>query len=459
MNIISGVFLPDDGSILFNDEETIFKNPNESQMKGIGFVHQEISLCEHMSVAENIFMGRMPVNKLGMINKKVLIKKSEEILKLFREPSRPKSNKKIGELSISQKQIVEIARAISLDCKVIILDEPTSSLTESETEVLFEIIRNLKDKDISIIYISHRLSEIFQLCEKITIMKDGEVIDTVNARDVSENEVVNKMVGRDIKNFFPEKTAMGDKERKVLLRVENLSRDGYFKDINFELYQGEILGFSGLTGSGRSEVAKAICGIDKISSGSIFINDNKVKIDSYPKSMKNGLVYLTENRKEEGLFQGLDIKRNLTVSGIEKVSNKHLLLWLNARKEISASKKMVKDLDIKISSINQKINSLSGGNQQKVIVARWLFVDPKIIILDEPTKGIDVKTKSEIYSLIRNLADNGIGTIIISSDLPEIIGLCDRIIVMHEGIIAGALTSEDINEVKIVSLASGIKEK
>ncbi len=459
MNIISGVFLPDDGSILFNDEETIFKNPNESQMKGIGFVHQEISLCEHMSVAENIFMGRMPVNKLGMINKKVLIKKSEEILKLFREPSRPKSNKKIGELSISQKQIVEIARAISLDCKVIILDEPTSSLTESETEVLFEIIRNLKDKDISIIYISHRLSEIFQLCEKITIMKDGEVIDTVNARDVSENEVVNKMVGRDIKNFFPEKTAMGDKERKVLLRVENLSRDGYFKDIDFELYQGEILGFSGLTGSGRSEVAKAICGIDKISSGSIFINDNKVKIDSYPKSMKNGLVYLTENRKEEGLFQGLDIKRNLTVSGIEKVSNKHLLLWLNARKEISASKKMVKDLDIKISSINQKINSLSGGNQQKVIVARWLFVDPKIIILDEPTKGIDVKTKSEIYSLIRNLADNGIGTIIISSDLPEIIGLCDRIIVMHEGIIAGALTSEDINEVKIVSLASGIKEK
>ncbi|MDD3520513.1 MAG: sugar ABC transporter ATP-binding protein, partial [Actinomycetota bacterium] len=424
-----------------------------------GFVHQEISLCEHMSVAENIFMGRMPTNKFGMVNKNLLIKKSDEILKLFKEPSRPKPNKIIGELSISQKQIVEIARAISLNCKIIILDEPTSSLTESETEILFEIIENLKNNNISVIYISHRLSEIFKLCEKITIMKDGEVIDTLEAEDTNEKEVVNKMVGRDIKNFFPEKANIEDNGRNVILRVENLSRDGYFKDVNFALYDGEILGFSGLTGSGRSEVARAICGIDRKNSGNIFINNNKVAINSYSKSMKYGLVYLTENRKEDGLFLGLDIKRNLTVSGLEKISNKRLLLWVNSRKEIASSKKMVKDLDIRLSSINQKINSLSGGNQQKVIVARWLFVDPKIIILDEPTKGIDVKTKAEIYSLIRQLADNGIGTIIISSELPEIIGLCDRIIVMHEGEIAGILKDKEQSEAKIVALASGIKEK
>lgn len=447
MNIISGVIPPDEGQIEFLGKQVRFANPNEAQMAGIGFVHQELALCPHISVAENIFMGRYEKGLFGIIKRKKLYAATAELLKIFKTAVRPED--KAGDLNLADQQVVEIAKSLSLKCRLLILDEPTSSLSESETEILFGIIRQLKNEGIGVLYISHRIAEIFEICDVVTVLRDGCYIDTMNVRDVTARQVVESMVGRQLSDLYPQKSAGAE---DVLLDVRSLSRAGAFKDISFQLRRGEILGISGLVGSGRTEVARAVCAIDRHDSGEIYYLGNKAHFKSYPEAIQQGLCYLTEDRKQQGLFLNLSVKNNINASIIDRISKS---LFLPAKKETENAETYVKKLNIKVSGIGQQINSLSGGNQQKAMIAKWLSTNPTLIFMDEPTRGIDVGAKSEIHNMLRELADAGIGVVIISSELPEIIGMCDRVVVMHEGQITGEVQGTDITEKNIILLASG----
>lgn len=445
MNIFSGVLSPDSGNIFLNDKTVKFQNPRDAQEAGIAFVHQELAVCPDVSVAENIFLGRIMSNKVGIVDYKEMYKKAQELLEPFKCSIDPSA--KIKRLNIAEQQIIEIARALSLNCKILILDEPTSSLTESETAVLFEIINNIRRKNISVLYISHKMDEIFRLSDRITILRDGRVIDTVNSADITENEVLYKMVGRHISDLYPSK---GKPQDEYILEVKDFSNRFNFEDISFFLKKNEILGMAGLIGAGRTEIAKAICGIDKFEKGEVFIHGRQVKIRNFKDAIRKGIAYLTEDRKGQGLFQNLSVKNNVTCTCIEKVSGK---IVVNKHKEKEWAENYVKKLNIKLSDVQEKINNLSGGNQQKIMISKWLSVEPKILILDEPTRGIDVGAKAEIHGLLRELANQGIGIIIISSELPEIIGMCDRVLVIKNGRISGELQHDEINEKKIITIA------
>jgi len=447
VNILSGVLQADyGGKIFFDGEEVKFNSPREAQEKGIGFVHQELSLCPHISVAENIYMGRTPKDKLGIINFKKLYQKTSEILDLF--DSDIKADAIVGNLNVADRQIVEIGKALSLNCKVLILDEPTSSLNNVESENLFKIIKNIKQKNIGVLYISHRLKEIYKVCDRVTILRDGIRIDSLDVEKTNPEILIEKMVGRSISNLYPEKSKL---IKNVIMSANKFNKKGVFKDINFHLKRGEILGFSGLMGAGRTEVARAICGIDTFDEGEVFIEEKRVKINDYNSAIKLGLGYITEDRKNQGLFLKMSVRENISAASLENVTKNMLIRKSN---EYVNGKKLIKKLNIKVSDIEQKMNSLSGGNQQKVLFAKWLNIDPKIIIMDEPTRGIDVGAKAEMHRMIRELAESGIGVIIISSELPEIIGMCDRVIVMHEGKITGEVSNNDITEKNIMTLAS-----
>lgn len=447
MNILSGVLQADyGGKIFFDGEEVKFSSPREAQEKGIGFVHQELSLCPDISVAENIYMGRTPTDKLGIINFKKLYQKTSEILDLF--DSNIKADSIVRNLNVADRQIVEIGKALSLNCKVLILDEPTSSLNNIESENLFKIINNIKQKNIGVLYISHRLKEIYKVCDRVTILRDGIRIDSLDVEKTNPEILIEKMVGRSICNLYPEKSKL---IKHVIMSVNKFNKKGVFKDINFYLRRGEILGFSGLMGAGRTEVARAICGIDTFDEGEVFIEGKRVKINDYNSAIKLGLGYITEDRKNQGLFLKMSVRENISAASLEKVTKNMLIRKSN---EYVNGKKLIKKLNIKVSDIEQKMNSLSGGNQQKVLFAKWLNIDPKIIIMDEPTRGIDVGAKAEMHIMIRKLAESGIGVIVISSELPEIIGMCDRVIVMHEGKITGEVSNNNITEKNIMMLAS-----
>lgn len=447
MNIISGVIPPDEGQIEFLGKQVKFANPNEAQTAGIGFVHQELALCPHISVAENIFMGRYEKGFLGIIKRKKLYADTAELLKVFKTAVRPED--RAGDLNLADQQVVEIAKSLSLKCRLLILDEPTSSLSESETEILFGIIRKLKEEGIGVLYISHRIAEIFEICDIVTVLRDGCYIDTMNVKDVTPRQVVESMVGRQLSDLYPRKSSGVD---ELLLEVSSISRAGAFKDISFQLRRGEILGLSGLVGSGRTEVARAICAIDGFDSGEISYLGKKVQFKSYSDAIRQGLCYLTEDRKQQGLFLNLSVKNNINASVIDRIAK---TLMLSAKKEAENAHDYVKRLNIKVSSIAQQINSLSGGNQQKTMIAKWLSTNPTLIFMDEPTRGIDVGAKAEIHNMLRELSNSGIGVIIISSELPEIIGMCDRVVVMHEGHITGEVQGTKITEKKIILLASG----
>ena len=447
MNILSGVLQADKGGkIFFYDKEVKFNFPREAQEKGVGFVHQELSLCPHVSVAENIFMGRAPKNKFGNINFKKLYQKTTEILSLF--DSDIKASEIVKNLNVSERQIVEIAKALSLNCKILILDEPTSSLTSIESEKLFKVIRSIKKKNIGILYISHRLEEIFKVCDRVTILRDGFKINSFAVDKTSSEILIENMVGREINNFYPEKSKFTE---QVIMSVSKFNKKGVFEDINFNLKKGEILGFAGLIGAGRTEVARAICGIDTFDGGEVFIEGKKVKINSYNSTIELGLGYITEDRKNQGLFLKMNVRENISAASLQKVTKNMLI-----KKDLERinSNKLIEKINIKVSNIEQKMNSLSGGNQQKVLFAKWLNINPRIIIMDEPTRGIDVGAKAEMHRMIRELAESGIGVIIISSELPEIIGMCDRVIVMHEGKITGEVSNDNITEKNILMLAS-----
>lgn len=447
MNIISGVFKPDMGKINFMGEEVCFDSPDQAQKAGIGFVHQELSLCTHLSVSENIYMGRVPKNKFGLLDKKKLYTDSQKLLDLFHVSFTPDTQ--VGYLNIADQQIVEIAKALSLDCKLIIFDEPTSSLTECETETLFNIIDDIKKRGISVLYVSHRMAEIFRICDYCTVFKDGNYVITVRTQDVTSDDIIRMMVGRSIEHLYPEKAAqIGD----VTLEVKNFSSKGRFKDISFNAHKGEILGFYGLVGAGRTEVFRAICGIDKFDSGTVFLNGQKIDIASYKDAIDHGFAYLTEDRKGQGLFLELSISQNISAAKLENVSRN---LLIDPSKERVLCKKYVNELNIKVASVSSKVASMSGGNQQKVMIGKWLAAAPKFLIMDEPTRGIDVGAKSEIHNMLRDLSNQGINVFIISSELPEVIGMSDRVIIMHEGSITGEVIASEMSEERIITYASG----
>lgn len=442
MNIISGVLPANEGGIFLEGNEMRFKNPDDAQRAGIGFVHQELALCPHVTVAENIFIHRLPARG-GIVDRNQLNKMAEQALEPFHSNIHP--GQKVADLSVAEQQVVEIAKALSLNCKVLILDEPTSSLNEAEAEALFRIIADIKEKGISVLYISHKLSEIFQICDRVTALRDGLLIGTHEVKDVSAESIVSEMVGKALTSLYPSKSK---KIEGPLLEVEGFSGSNRFKDVSFHLNKGEILGLSGLVGAGRSEVVRAVCGIDRSEKGNVKMNGKPVKIRNYAEAIRSGICYLTEDRKLDGLFLKMSITKNLIAIIVKKISKNAIV---SEKKAYKLTMEYKEKLNIKFEDPNQPIGSLSGGNQQKVLIAKLLVSSPKIIIMDEPTRGIDVGAKSEIHNMLRKLCDSGVGIIVISSELPEIVGLCDRVMVMHEGRMVGELAGDDITQDNIIA--------
>lgn len=444
MNIISGVHKEDSGHIYFEGKKVDINSPKEAQELGIGFVHQELSLCNHVSVAENIFMSGE--TKGAFLDRKSCNKKAEELLSKFNVSF--KASDIVENLNVAQQQIVEISKALSINAKLIIFDEPSASLTEFEIAELFKVIKELKKSNIAVLYISHRLAEIFEICERVTVLKDGKYVDTYNTENVKTDNIVNAMVGRNIENLYPYKaTDIGE----TIFEVKELTAEKGYRNCSFELKEGEILTFYGLIGSGRTELARGICGIDKRVSGEIFLHGKKLSNKSYIETIKNGIVYVSEDRKEEGLFLDMSIQQNVSVAVLKDVLQG---LFINNNKERRLAKKYVNKLNAKVADVSYSVSSLSGGNQQKIMIGKWLAANPKLIIMDEPTRGIDVGAKFEIHRMIRGLAESGIGIIVITSDLPEAIGLSDRIIVMKEGAVNGEVGIEDMTEENVIAWAS-----
>jgi len=449
-NIIGGVLQPNSGEIEILGKTVTNLTPRDAANAGIGFVHQELASCQNLTVAENVFIGRLNKfhNKLGLVDYKKLNKATAILLKKFNSKIKP--DQKIRELKIADQQVVEIVRSLSISCKILILDEPTSALTKSEIDTLFKLIKELKNSGISIIYISHRMDEVLELSDRVTILRDGCLIETLNTNNTTAEEIVGKMVGRIITNFYPPKS---QNIENVILEAKNLSIKGLFENVSFSLKKGEILGIAGLVGAGRTEVICGMCGLRKLDSGEVFIGGEKLEISNYSDAIKKGISYLTEDRKKQGLFLRMSLKQNISATNLKNITRG---LLINNNKESKTAKEYVKKLGIKASSVDDKVNFLSGGNQQKVMFAKWLYTNPKVFALDEPTRGIDVGAKSEIHNMLRDLCNEGMGIIVISSELPEIIGLCDRAIVMHEGKVVGEATKDDLNEHTLITMASAI---
>jgi ribose transport system ATP-binding protein len=450
MKILSGVYLADEGTIRYKGRDVTFRDVSQARKAGIGIIYQELNLVPHLSVAANIFIGREPLNKFGMLDEKKM--NADAVAALSRLNIRLDPTIKLNRLPISKQQMVEIAKALSLNSEILIMDEPTSALTESEIDELFAVIHALRDRGVAIIYISHRLEELRHIVDRISIFRDGHSVSTDDFSAISSLEIVSRMVGRKIQNKFPPKQNTPTTEK--LLEVHNIVRKGILHDISFDLYKGEILGIAGLMGAGRSELGRAIFGADLINSGEILMKDRRLSLKAPSDAIKQGIAYLSENRKEEGLAVKMRLTENITMANVQEISQRFGMLSRPQEKE--ASQKYVKDLSIKTPSLSQVVNNLSGGNQQKVVVGKWLFCDSKILIFDEPTRGIDVGTKYAIYELIGALARDGRGVIVISSDLPEIMGLTDRILVLHEGELAATLTTSNTTPQEILNYAAGV---
>lgn len=456
MKILSGAYEPDSGTIVIDGKEYSRLTPKLSQDCGIRIIYQELSVINELSIMENIFVGRLPVRKVAgvsIIDTETMRRRTEELLRsidLRRSPSTI-----VGHLSVSEKQMVEIAKALAFDAKVIVMDEPTSSLTEEEVRRLFQIIRRLKSEGKGIVYISHKLNEILEIGDRITVLKDGQYVGTRDARNVTMDDLVTMMVGRELK-FKYQGSADVHRAGKVIFEVRGLTRkDGYVKDISFRLHEGEILGFSGLIGAGRSETMCAIFGADPIRSGEIYLHGKKLRIRTPYDALKQGIGLVTENRRETGFFPNFSVKRNIAIAKqIKRTRWGGLSGLIDFRDEHETAEKMCREVQIKCASLDQNITELSGGNQQKVILAKWLAAGVKVLIFDEPTKGIDVGTKAEMYRLMRALADSGVGVIVVSSELPELLAVCDRIIVMNEGRISAEFTASEATEEKLVKAAA-----
>ena len=444
MKILMGLIQPDDGNIFLEGSEIKHSNVHDMIKRGISMIHQEILMVSELTVAQNIFLGK-ETHRFNWLNESDIYQKSQQLLKTLNVEI--DAHTKMKYLSIADRQMVEIAKAISNDAKVIIMDEPTSALSDREVSTLFSIIKDLKNKGVSIIYISHKMDEIYKISDRITVLRDGKYITTKNTHEFPQNELISMMVGREITDLFPAmETINGD----TILTVKNLSKRGKFKNINFEVCAGEVLGIAGLVGAGRTEIALSIAGLDTFDGGMVLIDGKETNIKSPKDAMKYGIGYVSEDRKALGFIPYLSVKNNLTLSSTPMFSNAG---FISDSKEESLALQMNHDLKIRTSSIQQKVLNLSGGNQQKVVIGKVLLSNPKIIILDEPTRGIDVGAKFEIYKLINDLKAKGLAVIIISSELPEILGMSDRILVLSKGKQIAILSKSEATQENIMHYA------
>ncbi len=450
MKILAGVHQPDEGVIRFKGEPIRFHDSTQARDAGIGIIYQELNLIPHLSVAANIFIGREPLTRLRTLDEKRMNIEAASILARLNVRIDPSII--LNRLAISKQQMVEIAKSLSFDSEILIMDEPTSALTESEIDELFAVIHTLRSRGVAIIYISHRLEELKHIVDRITIFRDGRFVSTDPYDSITMEEIVSRMVGRKLESKFPSRQNIPTNDK--LLEARGLTRRGILHDISFDLYRGEILGIAGLMGAGRSELARAIFGADHIDSGEVMIGGRRLSLRSPADSIKAGIAYLSENRKEEGLAVKMQLAQNVTMANVQEVSRSFGII--SRAKELKVSQKYVDDLMIKTPSLTQIVNNLSGGNQQKVVVAKWLFCDSNILIFDEPTRGIDVGTKYAIYELIERLARSGVGIIMISSELPEIMGMTDRILVLHEGRLKATLVTKDTTQEEILNYAAGL---
>ncbi|MEW8972920.1 MAG: sugar ABC transporter ATP-binding protein [Tissierellaceae bacterium] len=442
MKILSGVYTKDEGEIVLEGKAMDITSPRDAIEKGIAIIHQELNLVPYLTVYENIFLGREIKSSYGGLDRKQMIDQSREILERLNVNISP--TKKVNYLSIAQQQMVEIAKALSLNAKIIIMDEPTDTLTDNEVSSLFEIIRELKRQGKGLVYISHRISEIFEICDKVTILRDGQFVAEKDVLDVDEDEIIRLMVGRALDEQFPYMETNYDEE---VLKIDNLSNK-YVKNISFTLKKGEVLGISGLVGAGRTELAKTIYGFYKKDIGRVILNGEELSLNSPKEALNKGIAYVSEDRKSDGLILIMDVKSNTTISALEKFKT---FLGIDKKKEYKVAEEYRDKINIKTPSLYQKVKNLSGGNQQKVAIAKALLTDPKVLILDEPTRGVDVGAKREIYDLLNEIKKEGRSIIMISSEMPEIIGMSDRILVMHEGELKGELSKEEATQEKIMS--------
>ncbi|PYE46332.1 monosaccharide ABC transporter ATP-binding protein (CUT2 family) [Rhizobium sp. PP-F2F-G20b] len=447
MKIIAGIYQPDAGEIRLRGELVTLKSPLDALEQGIAMIHQELALMNWMTVAENIWIRREPKNRFGLIDHGRMAEMTADLFARLRIKLDPRAQ--VSELTVAQKQMVEIARAVSYDSSILIMDEPTSALTDREVEGLFSIIRDLRERGIGIVYITHKMNELFEIADEFTVFRDGKYVGSHLSTDVNRDDIIRMMVGRDITDMFPKiECPIGE----VILEVRNLTIPGVFHDISFSLRRGEILGLAGLVGSKRSNVAEAIFGVTPATSGEILVNGTAVTIGSPSAAMAQGFAFLTEDRKETGCFLSLNCLENIQSALITRSHVKGGFVDQSTVTKLAED--MARQLRVKTPNLYETVENLSGGNQQKLLIARWLLTKPRILILDEPTRGIDVGAKSEIHRLITGLAAEGVAVLMISSELPEVLGMSDRIVVMHEGRVSGVLDRAEATQVKIMDLAA-----
>ena len=447
MKILTGVYTKDAGAIYVDGQEVSYKNPQEAEKAGIVFIYQELNVLFDLTVEENLFMGKEITKKFGICDKKAMREKAQEIMD--RMGVKIPVNAVMSDLSVGQQQMVEICKALMVDAKVIIMDEPTAALTQSETEALFEVMNALRKKGVSIVYISHRMEEIFELCDRITILRDGTYIGTEYIKDITMDDVVQMMIGREIGERYPKRDVEIGGE---ILRVEGLTHEKIFRDVNFSVRAGEVLGVCGLMGAGRTEIMQSIFGNVPIVSGKLFIVGQEVSIKNPRQAIAAGIGFITEDRKTEGLLLEKSIAENIELANLGKVSKNAVL---SRKKGAELVKRGIEEFRVKCFGPEHECGNLSGGNQQKVVLAKWIYTDPKILILDEPTRGVDIGAKKEIYNVINEMAAKGVAVIMVSSELPEVLGMSDRIMVVHEGHITGIIDAETADQAKVMTLATG----
>ncbi len=447
IKIISGVYTPTEGKVIFEGKEMNFTAPGQAIEAGIAVIHQELSIAKDLTVAQNVWLGREKKKKSGLPDMARMNKETQDILDFMKVNL--KATEIAGDLNAAQQQMIEIAKVISQNAKLVVMDEPTSSLSEHEIDALFEQVRILKEKNVAIIYITHRLKELTAICERVTVLRDGCKVDTMMVKDVTEKQIVNSMVGREMGDYYNKHKHTRGKE---MLRVENLCQEGVFQDISFTAYAGEILGFSGLVGAGRTEVMEAVFGATKIDSGKIFLEGKEVEFSNPKQAIAHNVGLVTEDRRRTGLLLAKNIVENTSLPSLSAHCKK--LGFVNKAWEKQMAKEYMEKLKVKAPDMYTILSTLSGGNQQKVILGKWLAADSNILILDEPTRGIDVNARSEFYALMNDFVENGGAIIMISSEMPEIIGVADRVIVMREGRISGEVTADEINEQNLINLAS-----
>ncbi len=447
MKILAGIYIPDQGEVRLKGVEIRLKSPLDALENGIAMIHQELNLMPFMTVAENIWIRREPKNRFGLVDHAEMSRKTEELFQRLNISIDPEIQ--VRELSVASRQMVEIAKAVSYNSDVLIMDEPTSALTEREVAHLFQIIRDLRAQGIGIVYITHKMNELFEIADEFSVFRDGKYIGTHASTDVTRDDIIRMMVGREITQMFPkEEVPIGE----TVLSVKDLSLDGVFSNVSFDVRAGEILGVAGLVGSGRSNVAETIFGVTPASSGTIELFGKKTEISSPAVAIRHGMAFLTEDRKDTGCLLILSVLENMQVAVLHDQFVRGGFVQEGAIEE--ACEEMARKLRVKTPNLDERIENLSGGNQQKALIGRWMLTNPRILILDEPTRGIDVGAKAEIHRLVTEMARNGVAVIMISSEMPEVLGMSDRIMVMHEGRVTGFLDRADATQVKVMELAA-----